>query len=61
MKDLQQDINTGIRKRKTKSLLQALRYGGLAIAFWAGLVLFDPPRRTPVTHESNPARANRSD
>jgi predicted transglutaminase-like cysteine proteinase len=38
---MHQDINTGIRKRKINSLFQTLRCGGLAMALWAGFLLFD--------------------
>ena len=46
---MHQDIYACVSKRKSKRLLCPLRWRGLAIAFWIGLVVFEPAAAEPAS------------
>jgi predicted transglutaminase-like cysteine proteinase len=45
---MHQDGGNGARNQKSRGLVRALRSGGLAIAVWAGLALFEPAAAEPL-------------
>ncbi len=49
---MHQNIKGGISNRHPHRCLRALHWGGLAMAAWAGLMLFDPAAAEPQFHES---------
>ena len=49
---MHQDSGNGIRHQKTRGLVRAWRAGGLAIAFWAGVALFESAATEPLSSAS---------
>ncbi len=49
---MHQDSGNGIRHQNTRGLVRAWRSGGLAIAFWAGVALFESAATEPLSSAS---------